>query len=189
MFRQHRSLNPWLILLTVTIIVGGSSPSIAASTDNPAAAAKLASARIVAPLDTLPRVATPHINFVTLLVSDGERALNFYTEVLGMKERGRAEPNERFREIVVGYDLAPLAAGLSLTYRNGPPNPRGNGGSSINLVVLELAKIMSKVVAAGGHVVQPLVRADLPAVSYSIARIQDLDGNALELVEYHRIGR
>jgi hypothetical protein len=34
-----------------------------------------------------------------------------------------------------------------------------------------------------------LTRADGPRVSYSLARIEDPDGNALDLVEYHRIAR
>lgn len=178
--RQIQSINHFCVMLTTTLLVSSLCPSAAASPGP---------ARTTAPVDTLPRVATPHLNFITLLVSDTGRALTFYTAVLGMKERGRAEPNDKFREIVVGYDLAPLAAGLSLTYRNGAPKPRGNGSSSINLVVSDLAAIMSRVAAAGGRIVQPLTRVQLPNVSYSIARIQDPDGNALELVEYHRIGR
>jgi predicted enzyme related to lactoylglutathione lyase len=162
-------------------LVGGSAPISANAGSEPA--------KVFTPVDSLPRFAAPHFNFVTLVVADPARALKFYTQALGMKERGRAQPNKQFAEIVVGNDMAPLAAGLSLTYRNGPPTPRGNGSSSINLVVLDLAGILTRVAAEGGKILKPLMRSDMPSVSYSIALIQDPDGNTLELVEYHRIGK
>jgi predicted enzyme related to lactoylglutathione lyase len=137
------------------------------------------------PVDTLPRVATPHLNFITLVVADFERAFHFYTQVLGLRERGRAMPSRENFEVVLGYDDAPLTPGISLTWRNGPPSPRGNGSSSVNLVVRGLAAIMPRVTSAGGKVLMPLTRGEIPQGRYSIARIEDPDGNVLELVEYH----
>ncbi len=139
-------------------------------------------------VDTLPRVATPHLNFVTLVVGDFERSRRFYTTVLGLIERGRAMPSAENFEVVMGFDAQPMTPGISLTFRGGAPRPRGNGSSSINLVVRDLAGIMTRVVPAGGKVLSPLQRGESPKVSYSLARIEDPDGNALELVEYHRIG-
>jgi predicted enzyme related to lactoylglutathione lyase len=143
----------------------------------------------VAPVDTLPRNAAPHFNFLTLVVADFDRAFAFYTAVLGMKERGRAQPNAQYYEVVMGFDQQPLSTGISLSWRNGPPAVRGNGASSINLVVQDLAGILTRVTRFGGRVVTPLTRADGPRVTYSLARIEDPDGNALELVEYHRIAQ
>lgn len=152
--------------------------SYAMATDNPPI-----------PVDTLPRFATPHFNFVTVVVSDANRALAFYTQALGMKERGRAQPDMKFFEIVVGFDDAPLTTGISLTYRGGVANPAGNGSSSINLVVKDLASIMAKVNAAGGQIVDGIQRIASAKVDYSMAHIKDPDGNAIELIEYHRIGK
>jgi predicted enzyme related to lactoylglutathione lyase len=146
-------------------------------------------AAAVAPVDTLPRIAAPHFNFLTLVVADFDRAFAFYTAVLGMKERGRAQPNAQFYEVVMGFDQQPLTTGISLSWRNGPPAVRGNGASSINLVVRDLAGILTRVERYGGKLVTPLTRADGPRVAYSLARVEDPDGNALELVEYHRIVR
>jgi predicted enzyme related to lactoylglutathione lyase len=140
------------------------------------------------PVDTLPRHAAPHFNFLTLLVADPARALTFYTQVLGMHERGRAAPSPASFEIVVGYDDAPLGTGISLTWRGAPPRIRGNGATSINLVVQDLSSILAKVAAGGGRLKGPLQRGDSTRLSYSLAHIEDPDGNAIELVEYHRIG-
>lgn len=141
------------------------------------------------PVDTLPRVAQPHLNFVTLAVDDFARSFRFYTGVLGLVERGRAMPDPQNFEVVLGFDDRPTTPGISLTHRNGPPRPRGNGSSSINLVVRDLAGIIGRVAPAGGKVLMPLQRGDSPKAAYSLARIEDPDGNALELVEYHRIGQ
>ncbi len=140
------------------------------------------------PVDTLPRFPEPHLNFITLVVADFERSFRFYTGVLGLIERGRGMPDLENFEVVMGFDDRPTTPGISLTYRNGPPQPRGNGSSSINLVVRDLAGILSRAVPAGGKVITPLVRGESPKTAYSLARIEDPDGNALELVEYHRIG-
>ena len=146
-------------------------------------------AAAVAPIDTLPRIATPHFNFLTLVVANFDRAFAFYTTALGMKERGRAQPNAQFYEVVVGFDQQPQSTGISLSWRNGPPAVRGSGASSINLVVRDLADILTRVARYGGRVVTPLTRVEGQRVSYSLARIEDPDGNALELVEYQRNAR
>ena len=153
-----------------------------------AAASPNAEPKPFRPVDTLPRFAEPHVNFITLVVGDFDRAFRFYSDVLGMRERGRAMPSREYFEVVMGFDSAPTTAGISLTWRNAPPNPRGSGSSSINLVVRDLVGIMGRVAASGGRIVMPLIRGDSPRASYSLGRIEDPDGNTLELVEYHRIG-
>jgi predicted enzyme related to lactoylglutathione lyase len=140
-------------------------------------------------VDTLPRLAAPHFNFLTLVVADFDRAFAFYSQALGMHERGRAQPSADFFEVVMGFDQQAHSTGISLTWRNGPPQVRGNGASSINLVVKDLADIMQRVEKYGGRITTPLLHADSAWVSYSLARVEDPDGNALELVEYHRIER
>ncbi len=139
------------------------------------------------PVDTLPRTAATHFNFVVVVVSDVDRAFAFYTDVLGMRERGRAIPDKKHFEIIVGFDDNPTMPGISIKYRNGPPNPRGNGSSAINLVVKDLAAIVARVVPMGGKIVLPLMRSDTPKMSNSFAIIEDPDGNMIELVEYHRL--
>ena len=141
------------------------------------------------PVNTLPRHATPHFNFVTIMVSDFDRAFAFYTQALGMRERGRAQITPHYFEVVMGYDRQPLSAGISLTFRDDQPGPRGNGSSSINIVIKDLAGVMARATRLGGKVAQPLSRSDTPQLSYSIARVMDPDGNTLELVEYHHISR
>ena len=139
--------------------------------------------------DTLPRVAKPHVNFVTLRVADFDRAFAFYSRALGMRERGRAMPNADLFEVVMGFDTAPTSGGISLTYHKGEVVTRGNGSSSVNLVVRNLAAILSRVPANGGQITTPLVHGKTAKAEYSLARVTDPDGNALELVEYHRIAR
>jgi hypothetical protein len=78
-------------------------------------------------VDTLPRLAVPHFNFLTLVVADFDRAFAFYSQVLGMHERGRAQPSADFFEVVMGFDQQLLSTGISLAWRNGPPQVRGNG--------------------------------------------------------------
>jgi predicted enzyme related to lactoylglutathione lyase len=141
------------------------------------------------PQDTLPRAATPHVNFVTLRIADFDRANAFYLRALGMRERGRAMPSADAFEVVMGFDTAPTSGGISLTYHKGEVVSRGNGSSSINLVVRNLAGILARVPAYGGQITAPLVRNKTAKADYSLARVTDPDGNALELVEYHRIVR
>ena len=139
------------------------------------------------PFDNLPRHGLTHFNFVVVGVADAERALAFYTQVLGMRERGRAQPDMQQYEVIVGFDDQPLTPGISLKYRNGPPQSRGNGSSALNLVVQDLQARVDKVPAMGGRVVLPYLRKDTPKLSYGYAVIEDPDGNVIELVEYHRV--
>ena len=141
------------------------------------------------PIDTLPRGAATHFNFVVVVVADFDRAFTFYTKALGMHERGRAQPDLKNFEVIVGYDNNLLTAGISIKYRNGLPNPRGNGSSAINLVVKDLAEMVGRVVPNGGKIVFPLARSDTPKASYSFAIVEDPDGNTIELVEYHKIAK
>jgi predicted enzyme related to lactoylglutathione lyase len=57
----------------------------------------------------------------------------------------------------------------------------------VNIVVSGLADIMPRVTPAGGKVLMPLTRGTTSHGQYSLARIEDPDGNALELVEYHQL--
>ena len=141
------------------------------------------------PRDTLPRNRLPHLNFVTLVVSDFDRALAFYTQVLPLRERGRAMPDADQFEVVLGFDNQPLTPGISLTVRRQQPAVRGSGASSINLVVRDLAGILARVPGGGGRILMPLQRGRSAKADYSLARIADPDGNTLELVEYHRLWR
>ena len=141
------------------------------------------------PRDTLPRNRLPHLNFVTLVVSDFDRAFAFYTQVLPLHERGRAMPNPDNFEVVLGFDNQPLTPGISLTIRREQPTVRGTGASSLNLVVRDLAGILARVPAGGGRILMPLQRGRTAKADYSLARIADPDGNTLELVEYHRLRR
>lgn len=138
------------------------------------------------PIDTLPRHPETHLNFVVVGVADAERALAFYSTVLGMHERGRAQPDLHHFEIIVGFDDQPLTPGISLKFR-GIPTPRGNGSSALNLVVKGLPRRVADVERMGGKITLPYVRRDTPALSYGYAVIEDPDGNAIELVEYHRL--
>ncbi len=154
-----------------------------------AALAVSAPAADFTPRDTLPRSSLPHLNFVTLVVSDFDRALAFYTQVLPLHERGRAMPDPFNFEVVLGFDNQPLTPGISLTVRREKPAVRGSGASSINLVVRDLAGILARVPGGGGRILMPLQRGRSAKADYSLARISDPDGNTLELVEYHRLWR
>ncbi len=139
------------------------------------------------PIDTLPRHAETHFNFVVVGVADADRALAFYTTVLGMRERGRAQPDLRHFEIIVGFDDEPITPGISLKYRDGPPKPHGNGSSALNLVVTGLEAKVAMVEALGGKVTLPYTRRESSGMDYGYATIEDPDGNAIELVEYFRL--
>ena len=167
--------------LLATACVAGLAAGPSAMTSPPPASPR------TLPFDNLPRHAQTHFNFVVLGVADSDRAVAFYTTVLGMRERGRAQPDLRHFEVIVGFDGEPLTTGISLKYRDGPPQPRGNGSSAINLVVTDLPAIVARVETRGGLIRLPYVRRDTPAMSYGYATIEDPDGNAIELVEYLRL--
>ncbi len=173
---------------TAVALAGGLVAALLLAAVAPAAAAPppLPPSRPL-PFDNLPRHAQTHFNFVVLGVADAERAIAFYTQVLGMRERGRAQPDMQHYEVIVGFDDQPLTPGISLKYRNGPPQPRGNGSSALNLVVTGLQARVAQVAAFGGKVTLPYVRKDSPKLAYGYAVVEDPDGNVIELVEYHRV--
>ena len=150
-------------------------------------ATAIGGAAAAAPIDTLPRHAETHFNFVVVGVADMARAIAFYDQVLGLRERGRAQPDLQHYEVIVGFDDAPLTTGISLKYRNGPPVPRGNGSSALNFVVQGLEGRVAKVEALGGTITLPYARHTSAKRDYGYAVIEDPDGTAIEMVEYFRL--
>ena len=137
-----------------------------------------------------------------LVVSDLDRALEFYTGMLGLNvERSAAEQSSEWIARVVGFDSATLrmayvGAGSGHSFElieyvdppgsSGPnPTPRNDvGAAHVGMIVDDVRGWYEKLAAAGVRVTGPPTLRD---TEYPWARFafyfQDPDGNWLEMVE------
>src|SRR5262249_27028090 len=118
-----------------------------------------------------------------LRVGDLKRAVNFYTEVLGMKLlRTTDRPEQKYSLAFVGYDGEDRAAVLELTYNYGVE--RYDLGSAYGHVAVEVpdaAKACEKVRAAGGKVTREA--GPVKGGTSVIAFVEDPDGYKIEFIE------
>ncbi len=120
------------------------------------------------------------IDHIELVTADEERAVRFYTEVLGFRERTRlAVPGLK----LVYLDLGGTTIEL-MTYTENVPPPRPPGEHlGWRLMALEVEDLQAALAALAERGVActwgPLIR---PA--YARAEIHDPDGNAIELRQW-----
>jgi catechol 2,3-dioxygenase-like lactoylglutathione lyase family enzyme len=122
------------------------------------------------------------IDHVELVTADPERAVRFYTEVLGFKVRSRDAVPGGLR--LVYLDLGDTTVEL-ITYESMKPAPRAEGERlGWRMMALEvedmdkaLAHLQSHGIAASwGPKIRP---------AYARAEIRDPDGNAIELRQWY----
>ena len=121
-----------------------------------------------------------------LRVGDLDRAIAFYTDVLGMKVlRTTDRPEQKYRLAFVGYGDESSGAVLELTYNYGVGSyDLGGGFGHVAIEVPDAAAACSAVRAKGGIVTRDA--GPVKGGTTVIAFVQDPDGYKIELIESKR---
>lgn len=119
---------------------------------------------------------------VGLHVTDLDRSIDFYTNVLGMKQLARYD-FEGVTEVLVGYGAQGESPSMVLVDRAGHPAPVdvGTGFDRILLMVDDVEAVCERLRAFGCAVTQePAQPMEFPVM---LAMAKDPDGYGLELLE------
>jgi len=118
-----------------------------------------------------------------LRVGDLQRAVKFYTEVLGMKVlRTTDRPEQKYSLAFVGYDDESRASVLELTYNYGVDKyDLGSAYGHIAIEVDDAAKSCEAVRAKGGKVTREA--GPVKGGTTVIAFVEDPDGYKIEFIE------
>ncbi|MDH5578994.1 MAG: lactoylglutathione lyase [Betaproteobacteria bacterium] len=118
-----------------------------------------------------------------LRVGDMQRAVKFYTEVLGMKVlRTTDRPEQKYSLAFVGYDDESRASVLELTYNYGTDKyDLGTAYGHVALEVDDAAKTCEAVRAKGGKVTREA--GPVKGGTTVIAFVEDPDGYKIEFIE------
>ena len=109
-----------------------------------------------------------------LMVEDMERAVRFYTDVMGFRAR---VAEERWSELAFGdFTLA-----LHIAVGDGAEG-KGQKGRGLSISVVDIEAACREVEAAGGQVINPPQEGDFPGLK--VALVADTEGNAMELGEH-----
>ena len=121
-----------------------------------------------------------------LRVGDLDRAVAFYTGVLGMKVlRTTDRPEQKYRLAFVGYGDESSEAVLELTYNYGVGSyDIGGGYGHVAIEVPDAAAACAAVRAKGGNVTRDA--GPVKGGTTVIAFVQDPDGYKIELIESKR---
>jgi lactoylglutathione lyase len=121
-----------------------------------------------------------------LRVGDLDRAIAFYTDVLGMKVlRTTDRPEQKYRLAFVGYGDESSGAVLELTYNYGVGSyDIGGGYGHVAIEVPDAAAACAAVRAKGGNVTRDA--GPVKGGTTVIAFVQDPDGYKIELIESKR---
>jgi lactoylglutathione lyase len=118
-----------------------------------------------------------------LRVGNLERAVKFYTEVLGMKVlRTTDRPEQKYSLAFVGYDAEDRTAVIELTYNYGVDRyDLGSAYGHIAIGVPDAAQACDAVRAQGGKVTREA--GPVKGGSTVIAFVEDPDGYKIEFIE------
>jgi lactoylglutathione lyase len=118
-----------------------------------------------------------------LRVGDMQRAVNFYTKVLGMKLlRTTDRPEQKYSLAFVGYDDEESTAVLELTYNYGVERYElGTAFGHIAIGVPDVAAACERVRKAGGKVTREA--GPVKGGTSVIAFVEDPDGYKIEFIE------
>jgi lactoylglutathione lyase len=118
-----------------------------------------------------------------LRVGDLQRAIDFYTQVLGMRLlRTTDRPEQQYTLAFVGYGTNPEHAEIELTYNYGVTEyDLGKGYGHIALGVPDVAASCAAIRAAGGVVTRDA--GPVKGGTTVIAFVRDPDGYLIELIE------
>ena len=118
-----------------------------------------------------------------LRVGDLDRAVKFYTEVLGMKLRRTSDrPDQKYTLAFVGYDDEESATVLELTYNYGVDKyEMGTAYGHVAIAVPDAYKACEEVKKRGGTVTREA--GPVKGGTTVIAFVQDPDGYKIELIQ------
>jgi lactoylglutathione lyase len=118
-----------------------------------------------------------------LRVGDLDRAVKFYTEVLGMRLLRRSDrPDQKYTLAFVGYDDEENAAVLELTYNYGVDKyEMGTAYGHVAIAVPDAYKACEEVRKRGGTVTREA--GPVKGGTTVIAFVQDPDGYKIELIQ------
>ncbi|MBY6539757.1 VOC family protein [Rhodococcus sp. BP-349] len=119
-----------------------------------------------------------NIGVAMFTVADQDKALDFYTRVLGFEVRGdtRFGPNEEYRWL----EVAPRGSTARLALN--PPMYDQPGGSSIGVETSDVRAEHARLSAIGGVDMEPLGEDDDPNVP-PMFMLKDPDGNVVTVVQ------
>lgn len=129
---------------------------------------------------------TPEARFAHTMIRvlDQDKAIDFYTRVLGMKKLRQSDyPEGRFTNTFVGFDEENETATIELTYNwdQKEPYDKGDGWGHLAIEVPDVYKACEDVTEAGGKVTRPA--GPMKHGTRVIAFVEDPDGYKIELVE------
>ncbi len=118
-----------------------------------------------------------------LRVGDLDRAVKFYTDVLGMKLlRTTDRPDQKYSLAFVGYDDEDKTAVLELTYNYGVDRYElGTAYGHVALAVPDAGKACAEVKKRGGKVTREA--GPVKGGTTVIAFVEDPDGYKIELIQ------
>ena len=118
-----------------------------------------------------------------LRVGDLQRAIDFYTKVLGMELlRTTDRPDQKYSLAFVGYGRNPEHAELELTYNYGVDKyEKGSAYGHIAIGVPDAYATCERIRAAGGQVTREA--GPVKGGSTVIAFVTDPDGYKIELIQ------
>lgn len=118
-----------------------------------------------------------------LRVGDLDRAVKFYTEVLGMRVlRTTDRPDKQYSLAFVGYDDEDKAAVLELTYNYGVDRyEMGTAYGHVAIAVPDAYRACEEVKRRGGTVTREA--GPVKGGTTVIAFVQDPDGYKIELIQ------
>lgn len=124
-----------------------------------------------------------HILHTMLRVGDLQRAIDFYTRLLGMKLlRTTDRPEQHYTLAFVGYGNNPDHAELELTYNYGVDKyEMGSAYGHIAIGVPDVYQTCAAIKAAGGNITRE--PGPVKGGATVIAFVQDPDGYKIELIE------
>ena len=117
-----------------------------------------------------------------LRVGDLDRSVDFYTNVLGMRELRRKDyPDGEFTLAFIGYGDESEHTAIELTYNWGVSDyDKGEGYGHIAIEVPDVYQACEKMRQAGGKVIRDA--GPMNAGSTIIAFLEDPDGYQIELI-------
>ena len=118
-----------------------------------------------------------------LRVGDLQRAVDFYTKVLGMNLlRTTERPEQKYSLAFVGYGTNPEHAELELTYNHGVDSyEMGSAFGHMAIGVPDVYASCDKIRAAGGNITRE--PGPVKGGSTVIAFVTDPDGYKIELIQ------
>jgi lactoylglutathione lyase len=118
-----------------------------------------------------------------LRVGDLQRAIDFYTNVLGMKLlRTTERPEQKYSLAFVGYGTNPEHAEIELTYNHGVDRyEMGTAYGHIAIGVPDVYAACEKIRASGGNITRE--PGPVKGGSTVIAFVTDPDGYKIELIQ------